>query len=87
MDISFSGKCGLNRNSGINFESHVDGKNVTCIVTREALQGIDLSHKSNSPEEQFQASKHALETIAVRFIRAGRVTDGRVRIGAEDLNS
>jgi len=72
MNISFSGKYAVNPQTfGINFEATVDGKNVVCSVSTEALQDIDPSNAQNTAEQQFLANQSSFEAIAEQKIRAG----------------
>jgi hypothetical protein len=72
MNISFSGKYAVNPQTfGLNFEATVNGQNVVCSVSTEALQDIDPSNAQNTAEQQFLANQSSFEAIAEEKIIAG----------------
>lgn len=86
MNISFSGKTAPDHDTfGISFEAIVDGSQVRCRVTTEALQDIDPSNAVGEPASQFALNRSSFEQIADKLIRAGNVQNGQVFIKSEDL--
>ena len=72
MNITFSGKYTVNHQTfGINFEAIVDGLQVVCLVSTDALQDIDPSSAHNTVVQQFLANQSSFEAIAKMKIRAG----------------
>lgn len=86
MDISFSGKWAQDPDAfGVVFESTVDGSQVRCRVSTEALQDIDPTNATSDPQSQFSANQSLFQGIAESLIRAGRVKNGQLSINREDV--
>jgi len=86
MNISFSGKSSTDPETfGISFEAIVDGVQVRCRVSTEALQDIDSSSATSDAASQFTSNSSSFERIAEKLIRAGRVNNGQVFINSADL--
>lgn len=86
MNVSFSGKSATDPETfGVSFEAIVDGVQVRCRVSTEALQDIDPSSATADAASQFTSNRSSFERIAENLIRAGRVKDGQVFINSADL--
>lgn len=85
MQVTFSGKYALSHETfGITFEASLDGHRVTCLVSAEALQDLDPSNVTASPEEQFLAHRARLQSIAESKIIAALPV--RVPINSADVH-
>ncbi len=85
MDIQFTGVCTQTEDGGISFQAKVDGKNVPCRVTAEALEDINPAGRFDTAEQQFQNNRSQIENIASQKILNGELVDGRVNILQRDL--
>lgn len=86
MNISFTGKPATDPETfGITFEAIVDGVQVRCRVSTEALQDIDPLSATSDAASQFASNHSSFERIAEKLIHAGRVKDGQVFINSADL--
>jgi len=85
MEITFSGRYTVNSDTfGINFEANVDGTNVVCSISTEALDDVDTINAQSAPEHQFLANRVRFEAIAEQKIRAGI---SPVAINSSDVHS
>jgi hypothetical protein len=85
MKITFGDKYALSSETfGINFEAFLDGHRILCLVSTEALQDLDPSNITASPEVQFLAHRSQLQSIAESKIRAALPT--RVAINSADVH-
>lgn len=85
-DIQFSGQWAIDPDTfGVIFAATVNGEQVRCRVTTDALQDIDPENRMASPEDQFLQNQHELKTIAEGLIRDGRVNNGILTITSEDV--
>jgi hypothetical protein len=55
--------------TGIRFYAIVDGRNIPCKVTLEALQDMNPKNRNDTIEEQFLLNQARLEEIAENKIR------------------
>ncbi len=86
MNISFTGKSYTDPEIfGITFEAIVDGVQVCCRISTEALQDIDPPSATSDAASQFASNRSSFEQIAEKLIHAGRVKDGQVFINSADL--
>ena len=85
MDIEFPGPGVPAEDGGISYRAIVDGQNVACKFSMEALQDTDPSLTMKSPEHQFESSKSTLLQIAEKKIRDGKIENGVVHIFTADL--
>jgi hypothetical protein len=64
MKIEFTGKYIVNSNTdGIDFYAIADGQDITCKVTKEALQDIRPENRFNDVKKQFLLNQSKLEEI------------------------
>ncbi len=70
---------------GITFGANVDGRQVRCHVSTEALQDIDPANRLDQPEQQFRRHRERFQELAASKIRAS-VTSS-VSILSDDVRS
>ena len=83
MRISFTPEhdCVFDRDA-VAFRATVDGNNLLCLVSLEALK----DNLGNAPhEEPFVRHRLVIEGAARRLIQAGQVANGEVLIGSQQL--
>jgi Protein of unknown function (DUF1488) len=86
MNITFSGKYAKNSSPlGITFEAHVDGRQVHCHVSTEALQDIDSANRLDQPEQQFERHRSRFEELAASKIRSSLPSS--ISISSADVRS
>lgn len=85
MNIEFTGSYTKNENFGINFQAKVDGQSVSCVVSTEALQDINLNGRMDAVEKQYQDNQYQLESIVRGKILSGEVVDSKVFINQSDV--
>ena len=86
MNISFPDRHAIDTDTfNFVFPAIVDGEQIRCMVTREALQDINPSCAADSSESQFETNKFHLQTIAKEKILAGEIKDGIVTIASPDV--
>jgi hypothetical protein len=86
MAVTFSGKWALNPDTfGVNFEAHQNDARIMCLISQEALQDIQPSNATGTPQQQFQSNQMAFESIARRLIEAGESKDGVLHISSRHV--
>lgn len=60
------------------FRAKVDDVSISCRFSAKFLEDVNPSLRTESPHEQFEASKTRLLRIAEQKIRAGEIIDGVV---------
>lgn len=85
MNIEFKGSPFLGDTTEINFVATVDGKSITCIVTFEALEDINLDVKSDDGMLQYINNEAKIKAIAEKKIRNGQVSSNKVVIYSADV--
>ena len=72
MKIEFPNREAINSVPvGMNFPAIVNGSQITCIVTEEALQDIVTENRTDSVEKQFNDNRSTFENIARDKIENG----------------
>ena len=84
MKIEFTGNSAQLLDA-VSFQASVDGANVSCRVTIEALQDIDPPNRMDDPLSQFASNKSSIQHVAEKLIRSGRVINGQLDITNADL--
>lgn len=85
MRIEFPNKEVVNSaTGGINFPVIVDDNQVTCRVSKEALEDIDPENRINSVEQQFSENRTILEDIVRKKIENA---DEDLFITSSDISS
>ena len=84
MKIEFSGNS-AQLLEAVSFQASVDGANVSCRVSIEALQDIDPQNRMDNPLSQFSSNRSLIEHVAEKLIRNGRVINGQLYITNADL--
>lgn len=88
MNITFSGKYAVNDDTfGINFDATVDGQQVVCSVSTEALDDVNPNDRHNGMEQKFIENQIRLQDIArEKIIRYG-ATSGVITIDSPDVRA
>ena len=84
-EIEFTGAYATNSDFGINFQAKVNGENIPCIVSQEALQDINPAARHDEAEQQYLDNKYQLEAIAREKILDGQHKSGRIYIQTSDV--
>lgn len=85
MNIEFpKNKYALNLEYGINFQAIADGREITCVISIEALQDIGLS-KSMNAKEMFLNNESRIKEIATKKILNGDLVDNKLFICKNDI--
>ena len=72
MKIEFPNREAINSETGgMNFPAIVDGSEIICKVTQEALQDIVPENRTDSVEKQFSENRSTFEDIARSKIEDG----------------
>ena len=72
MKIEFPNRESINSETGgVNFPAIVDGSQITCRVTQEALQNIIPKNRTDLVEKQFKDNRSTFENIARNKIENG----------------
>jgi hypothetical protein len=85
MNIEFLDPPVSDQNGGVVVRADVGGQIVICHFTQEALQDVNPHMKTLSPIEQYGTSELKLKTVAERLIREGKVQNGQVFVGTNDV--
>ncbi|MBU3600659.1 DUF1488 family protein [Polynucleobacter sp. 30F-ANTBAC] len=85
MNIQFIGPALKAEDDGVIYLAHVDGKEVQCHFTYEAIEDIESDNLQSDPIQQFEAHKLKLLSIAEAKILKGLVTNGVVSIFTNDI--
>lgn len=85
MNIQFVGPALKAEDEGVIFLAQVDGKDVHCHFTYEAIEDIESDSLQADPIQQFEAHKLKLLSIAENKIRNGQISNGVVSIFTNDI--
>lgn len=85
MKIEFIGPATRGEDEGVSFLAKVDGKDVHCLFTYEALEDVDPDSLQGDPLEQFEAHKLKLLSIAEDKLLRGLAIGHRLTINTSDL--
>ena len=83
--VEFVGPAVSTDDGGIAYRAKVDGETVSCRFSTECLQDVNPSLRSATLEQQFNASREKLLSIAEEKIRAGGILNGSVWVLTSDL--
>jgi peroxiredoxin family protein len=86
MNIQFVGPALKAEDDGVLYLAHVDGKEVNCHFTYEAIEDIESDSLQTDLIQQFKAHQLKLLSIAEDKIRKGHITNGVVSIFTNDIN-
>ena len=83
MEIEFTDTYTINSETGgMNFQAIVDGQNVVCKVSQEALQDINPKNRNDDIRTQFLSNQSRLEKIAESKLLHG---NSNIFITSEDV--
>lgn len=85
MKIEFIGPAVKAEDDGVSFLAKVDGKDVYCLFTYEALEDIEPDSLQDNPLEQFEAHKLKLLSIAEDKLLKGLAIGSRLTVNTSDL--
>lgn len=85
MKIEFIGPAVKAEDDGVLFLARVDGKEVQCHFTYEALEDIEPDSLQDNPLEQFQSHKLKLLSIAEDKLLRGLAIGHRLTVNTSDL--
>lgn len=85
MNIEFTGAYAPNEDFGISFQAKVDGENLPCVISSEALDDIDPDNRFDDAEQKFLNNQSQFESIAQEKILKGEVVGGKVYINQSDV--
>lgn len=85
MNIYFTKFYAQNDNFGISFQATVNDKNVSCVISTEALDDIYPSNRFDDISEKFLTNRSQFESIARSKILNGEIVDGKVFINQNDV--
>jgi len=85
MKIEFIGPATRAEDDGVLFLAKVDGKDIQCHFTYEALEDIEPDSLQDNPLEQFQAHKLKLLSIAEDKLLRGLAIGQRLTVHTGDL--
>ena len=84
MKIEFPNRKVINSDTGgMNFPAIVDGSEITCKITKAALEDIVPENRTDSIEKQFNENRSSFENIAKRKIEDG---DSDILITSSDIS-
>lgn len=86
MKIEFIGPAQKAEDEGVLYLAHVDGKEVMCHFTYEAIEDIEEDSLQEDPMAQFEAHKFKLLSIAERKLLKGLGASGLVSIYTSDIH-
>jgi peroxiredoxin family protein len=85
MNIQFIGPALKADDGGILYLTHVNGKEINCHFTYEAIEDIESDSLQADPVQQFEAHKLKLLSIAEDKISKGHISNGVVSIFTHDI--
>lgn len=85
MKIEFIGPAVKAEDDGVLFLARVDGKEIQCHFTYEALEDIEPDSLQDNPLEQFQSHKLKLLSIAEDKLLRGLAIGHRLTVNTSDL--
>jgi hypothetical protein len=85
MNIEFIGTARPDQNGGMGIRVKIDDRIVICHFTQEALQDVNPATRMLSPIEQYEANETKLKVVAEQLIRGGKIQNGQVFVGTNDV--
>ena len=85
MKIEFIGPASLANDEGINYPAKIDGNEIICHFSYEALEDIDPESFLGNPLDHFAKHQLALLSIAEQKILAGHTHASKIQIFSNDL--
>jgi hypothetical protein len=83
MKIEFPDRHAINPESGgIKFPASVDGKEIVCQVSSEALQDINPAQRHDPIEKRFKDNKSAIQSITKQKIQNG---ESNIFVSSDDV--
>lgn len=86
MNIQFIGPALKAEDGGVLYLAHVDGKEINCHFTYEAIEDVESDSLQTDPIQQFEAHQLKLLSIAEDKIIKGHITNGVVSIFTNDIH-
>lgn len=87
MKIEFIGPAKLMVDSGVSYQAKLDGKNLECQFSYEALEDVDPGAVLGDPLEHFARHQLKLLSVAEQKITARHSHNGILQIHSNDLVS
>lgn len=85
MKIEFIGPASMSADNGVVFLAKVDGKDVECCFTYEALEDIDPDSVFGNALEHFSKHQLLLLSAAEKKLLKGLAHNGKLLINSGDL--
>ncbi len=87
MKLEFIGPASLAKDGGIQFPAKLDGHDLLCHFSYEALEDVDPDSLLGDPLEHFAKHQLKLLSIAEQKIMAGHSHNSQIHIFSNDLLS
>jgi len=85
MNIEFINPARSGQNGEMGIRVRVDDQIIICHFTQEALQDVNPAMRMLSPIEQYAANEAKLKAVAEQLIRDGKIQNGQVFVGTNDV--
>jgi hypothetical protein len=85
MNIEFIGPASISGDGGIDYPAKLNGQNLMCHFSYEALEDIDPDVVLGDPLEHFSAHQLKLLSVAEQKILHGQVQSSQIHIYSNDL--
>ncbi len=85
MKIDFVGPASLATDGGVVYLVKVDGKDIECSFTYEALEDVDPDSVFGNSLEHFSTHKLVLLSAAEKKILKGLIHNGKLLVNSNDL--
>ena len=85
MNIEFKDDIFLGETTEINLPIMVNGDQVICIVTFEALEDINSDTQEDEPMQQYLVNEAKIKSIAERKIKSGHIVSNKMVIYSADV--
>ncbi len=85
MKIEFVGPASILGNGDVSYPAMLDGKNLKCSFSYEALQDLDPDNVETDAMQLFKTHQLKLLSIAEQKILNGYAIDGAVHLFSHDL--
>ena len=85
MKIDFIGPASLGTDGGVVYVVTVDGKQIECAFTYEALEDVDPETVFGDPLEHFSTHKLVLLSAAEKKILKGLTHNGKLLVNSGDI--
>jgi hypothetical protein len=85
MKIEFVGPANIAIDGGVNYQALLNGKNLACHFTYEALDDVEPDGILGDALEHFKNHQLKLLSIAEQKILGGHAHDGLIQIFSSDL--